>query len=536
MIYSNDNQIENNENFKNTDLQLIQNINTFGNDNIIRNSNEILFERDSNLNEPLFRPSQVRYTLPQNDDYSQMDNTKSYDVNSKDEYLDIQENNDNNINDNNDNKNNFEKNNDNDNNNNDNDNNNNNNNNENKINDIVDNNIINNEKNNYINNNNNIDNNIINNNNNEINNNNHIINNDDNKNNDINNNISNNKDNNKNKDNNNIIINNDDNKIENNKNHIDTNVKKNKNIFINIEEEIKKNNNNNIKELINNENNEIKINNENNKNNKVNNNNINLEKNKKNIFEDELVIIDKNENNELTLSQNFSAKLSFSKIDKKKFNNSKKSTNSIIKNDLNHIILEYKIILIGSSGVGKTGIFNRYISNTFIEDYKCTISATNKIKKISLNDKTIAKLSIWDTAGEEKYKSITRQYFKHSKGAIIVYDINDRKSYEEVNDWIKFVKEELSDVVIMIVGNKIDLDKRVVSEDEAKKFCNENGYLFLEVSAKKGTNVSLIFEKLSWEIWENDKKKDDDKIIFMSQANKSLEIMNFKDKKNKICC
>ena len=91
MIYSNDNQIENNENFKNTDLQLIQNINTFGNDNIIRNSNEILFERDSNLNEPLFRPSQVRYTLPQNDDYSQMDNTKSYDVNSKDEYLDIQE-------------------------------------------------------------------------------------------------------------------------------------------------------------------------------------------------------------------------------------------------------------------------------------------------------------------------------------------------------------------------------------------------------------------------------------------------------------
>ncbi len=534
MIYSNDNQIENNENFKNTDLQLIQNINTFGNDNIIRNSNEILFERDSNLNEPLFRPSQVRYTLPQNDDYSQMDNTKSYDVNSKDEYLDIQENNDNNINDNNDNKNNFEKNNDNDNNNNDNDNNNNNNN-ENKINDIVDNNIINNEKNNYINNNNNIDNNIINNNNNEINNNNHIINNDDNKNNDINNNISNNKDNNKNKDNNNIIINNDDNKIENNKNHIDTNVKKNKNIFINNEEEIKKNNNN-IKELINNENNEIKINNENNKNNKVNNNNINLEKNKKNIFEDELVIIDKNENNELTLSQNFSAKLSFSKIDKKKFNNSKKSTNSIIKNDLNHIILEYKIILIGSSGVGKTGIFNRYISNTFIEDYKCTISATNKIKKISLNDKTIAKLSIWDTAGEEKYKSITRQYFKHSKGAIIVYDINDRKSYEEVNDWIKFVKEELSDVVIMIVGNKIDLDKRVVSEDEAKKFCNENGYLFLEVSAKKGTNVSLIFEKLSWEIWENDKKKDDDKIIFMSQANKSLEIMNFKDKKNKICC
>ncbi len=131
MIYSNDNQIENNENFKNTDLQLIQNINTFGNDNIIRNSNEILFERDSNLNEPLFRPSQVRYTLPQNDDYSQMDNTKSYDVNSKDEYLDIQENNDNNINDNNDNKNNFEKNNDNDNNNNDNDNNNNDNNNNN---------------------------------------------------------------------------------------------------------------------------------------------------------------------------------------------------------------------------------------------------------------------------------------------------------------------------------------------------------------------------------------------------------------------
>ena len=533
MIF-NDNQIENNENFKNTDLQLIQNINTFGNDNIIRNSNEILYERDSNLNEPLFRPSQARYTLPQNDDYSQMDNTKSYDVNSKDDYLDIQEMNDNNIIDNDENKNNYEN------------NNNNNNDKENKINDIVDNNIIKNEENNNINNNNNIinDNNIINNNN-EMSNHNNIINNDDNKNNDINNNISNNKDNNKNKDNNNIN-NDNNNKIENNKNHIDTKFEKNKNKIIKNDEEIKENNNNNnnIKKLINNENNEIKINNENeinknnnNINNKVKNNNKNLEKNNKNNFEDELVIVDKNEKNELTLSQNFSAKTSFSKHDKKKFNNSKKSFNSVIKNDINHTIVEYKIILIGSSGVGKTGIFNRYIFNTFYEDYRCTISATNKTKKISLNDKTIAKLSIWDTAGEEKYKSVTKQYFKHTKGAIIVYDINDRKSYEEKIDWINFVKEELSDVVIMIVGNKIDLDKRVVSEDEAKKFCNQNGYLFSEVSAKKGTNVSLIFEKLSWEIWENDKKKnDEDKIIFMSQTNKSLEIMNFKDKKNKICC
>ena len=531
MIF-NDNQIENNENFKNTDLQLIQNINTFGNDNIIRNSNEILYERDSNLNEPLFRPSQARYTLPQNDDYSQMDNTKSYDVNSKDDYLDIQEMNDNNIIDNDENKNNYEN------------NNINNNDKENKINDNVENNIIKNEENNNINNNNNIinDNNIINNNN-EMSNHNNIINNDDNKNNDINNNISNNKDNNKNKDNNNIN-NDNNNKIENNKNHIDTKFEKNKNKIIKNEEEIKENNNNNIKKLINNENNEIKINNENeinknnnNINNKVKNNNKNLEKNNKNNFEDELVIVDKNEKNELTLSQNFSAKTSFSKHDKKKFNNSKKSFNSVIKNDINHTIVEYKIILIGSSGVGKTGIFNRYIFNTFYEDYRCTISATNKTKKISLNDKTIAKLSIWDTAGEEKYKSVTKQYFKHSKGAIIVYDINDRKSYEEKIDWINFVKEELSDVVIMIVGNKIDLDKRVVSEDEAKKFCNQNGYLFSEVSAKKGTNVSLIFEKLSWEIWENDKKKnDEDKIIFMSQTNKSLEIMNFKDKKNKICC
>ena len=99
------------------------------------------------------------------------------------------------------------------------------------------------------------------------------------------------------------------------------------------------------------------------------------------------------------------------------------------------------------------------------------------------------------------------------------------------------MKKKLIGLILLNVGNKIDLDKRVVSEDEAKKFCNQNGYLFSEVSAKKGTNVSLIFEKLSWEIWENDKKKnDEDKIIFMSQTNKSLEIMNFKDKKNKICC
>ena len=534
----NDNQIENNnENFKNTDLELIQNINTFGNDNIIRNSNEILFERDSNLNDAHFRPSQVRYTTAQNDDYSQIDNTKSYDLNSKDEYFDIQENNDNNII-NNDNKNNFEI-----------DDNNDDNNNKNKNNVINDNNIINNDENIFINNN---DNNNINNNDEEKNNdNNNIIinNNDEEKNNDKNNIIINNDNNNiinNNNDNNNII--NDNDNIDNNKhnkNNKENYFDENKNNIIK-NEEIKDNNKNEI-QFINNQNNKNKKNkenenNNNNKNNNINNNiyqnNIKNGKNNKNNLENELVIINKNDNDELILSQNISIKNSFSKNNKKINNYSKRFTNSISKNGLNHITLEFKIVLLGSSGVGKTGIFNRYMTNAFSENYECTINVTNQKKKISLDDKTIAKLSIWDTAGEEKYSSITRQYLKQTNGAIIVYDITDRSSYDKKIEWIDMIKNEnSSDIVIMLVGNKIDLDKRVVSENEAKKFCHDNQYLYLEVSAKEGTNINLIFEKISSEI-DKKREKEDKNDSFFKQTNKSFEISKIKEKekKNRVCC
>jgi len=431
----NNNEIEienNNENLKNTDIELIKNMNSFANDNIIRNSNEILFERDSNLNDLNFRNSEMRFTQVGNDEYSMMDNTKSEDKILKDDSQDSDKNSENKEN-----------------------------NNEN-IND---------------------ENNLINDNN---------IDNKENKEKNLNN-INDIKENNINK--NNIII-------ENNEK------------IIKEENGIKNGNNNNI----------IK-------------NNVNNDKN----FSDDMVIIDKESiNNNLILSQNFSIKKSFTDNIKKKNNNIKYSINSNYKKSVSHSVLNFKIILIGSSGVGKTSIFNRYLDNSFSEVHKCTISSTNRTKKISLDSITIAKLSIWDTSGEERFKAVTRQYFKDSNGVIIVYDVNDRKSYEDKQVWLDFAKSEsLPNVVMMLVGNKTDLDNRNVSKDEAKKFCNENDLLYFEVSAKNGDNISLIFETIASEIDRKQKEDFDIEDRFMNQSNKgTLEIQRIinDDKKKKHCC
>lgn len=163
------------------------------------------------------------------------------------------------------------------------------------------------------------------------------------------------------------------------------------------------------------------------------------------------------------------------------------------------IAYEFKIILIGPIAVGKTSILGRYISNEFNDNYNCTVKCEFKTKIININNNVRARLNIWDTMGDERYRAITRQYYQDAHGILLVYDISNRDSFDNILIWEKEVRDNTSaDSVLFLVGNKTDLDKeRVVTYQEGRNKAENLGMLFTEVSAKSGDNIHLLFEKIS---------------------------------------
>ena len=205
--------------------------------------------------------------------------------------------------------------------------------------------------------------------------------------------------------------------------------------------------------------------------------------------------------------------------------------------------LIFKIVLIGDSGVGKTNILSRYINNEFSLATQSTVGVEFGSKIIKKNGKVI-KLQIWDTAGQERYKSITSAYYKGSKGAFVVYDITRKTTYDNIDKWIGELKTNGSeDVLIMLVGNKSDLEeKREVITEEVEKKAQEQKLAFCETSALNGKNVEYAFENLINEIL---KKVEKEKINEAKQLSESKAItletadrkLNEKDsKKKKKCC
>lgn len=168
---------------------------------------------------------------------------------------------------------------------------------------------------------------------------------------------------------------------------------------------------------------------------------------------------------------------------------------------------QYKIIVLGEKGVGKTCLINRYIFNKFILSEKQN-SEVN-IKKIDIDDNASAELSIYDTTNEQKLGKITKNYYKDAYGAIIVFDLTNKNSFNKVKYWLKEINSNApKDIVICLLGNKADIthDRNVAYED-AKALAEDN--LYYEVSAKSGNNVSLAFEQLTYGIIEKQNEEED---------------------------
>ena len=161
---------------------------------------------------------------------------------------------------------------------------------------------------------------------------------------------------------------------------------------------------------------------------------------------------------------------------------------------------DLKMILVGSSGVGKTNLINSLIGEKFQGITLATSSSTYVVKKIMINDK-LYEVEIWDTAGQEKFYSLTKIFIKGAKLVIFVYDITQRKTFEEIDHWINTVNEVLEEKpVIGLAGNKKDLYlKEEVNNEEGNEKAKEIGAIFRLTSAKEGFGISDLFEELMYE-------------------------------------
>ena len=160
-----------------------------------------------------------------------------------------------------------------------------------------------------------------------------------------------------------------------------------------------------------------------------------------------------------------------------------------------------KLLIVGGSGVGKTNFVNRFWNNEFNQMYMSTTGVDSKSKVIELKNKKV-RIQIWDTAGQEKYKAITKNLFLKVMGALILYDITDESSFEKLKTWVSTIKEECGrHMQMIIVGNKSDLDEqRKTDKEDAMNFAKEQNIEYIECSSKTGENVlkavSLLCEKI----------------------------------------
>jgi len=155
----------------------------------------------------------------------------------------------------------------------------------------------------------------------------------------------------------------------------------------------------------------------------------------------------------------------------------------------------FKYIIIGDTGVGKSCLLLQFTDKRFQPVHDLTIGVEFGARMVNLDGDKLVKLQIWDTAGQESFRSITRSYYRGAAGALLVYDITRRDTFQHLGRWLEEARQHAqSNMVIMLIGNKNDLEhRRAVTTEEGKAFADANGLIFLETSAKTAYNVEAAF-------------------------------------------
>ena len=169
---------------------------------------------------------------------------------------------------------------------------------------------------------------------------------------------------------------------------------------------------------------------------------------------------------------------------------------------------QYKLLLIGEQAVGKSSLMNRYVDNVFEMNIMGTAGLDLKKKIVEIKGEKI-KIFIFDTAGQERFRSIAKNQYKKADGIIVIYDVTDRKSFENVNRWLDSIKAEIEGgTESLLIGNKIDLvSERVVSQKEGEDIAKRKNIPFIETSAKESLNVKDAFLKVINSLYQRDLNK-----------------------------
>ena len=227
----------------------------------------------------------------------------------------------------------------------------------------------------------------------------------------------------------------------------------------------------------------------------------------------------------------------------------------ILNEDYTEFDLSFKVIVIGNSAVGKTCLTTKATKDIFLDNHQSTIGFEFFSFMIKIENKII-KLQIWDTCGQETYRSLISNFYKTSSLAFILYSITDRKSFEDIEKWVKELRTNCSpDIKIFLIGNKNDLEEsRIISKLEGENLCKKYGFeFFMETSAKTGINAKEIFIKCAMILYKdflNYYKSErnlstSSKSTYIDSKNKSKNeksiLKKFSDgkkngKKNKKCC
>ena len=175
-------------------------------------------------------------------------------------------------------------------------------------------------------------------------------------------------------------------------------------------------------------------------------------------------------------------------------------------------LIKLKLIVVGNQGTGKSSILNRFVNETFEENYQATIGLDFHSKNITIHDQDV-RLIIYDTAGQEKFRSLIPMYIREAQIILFIYDISDKESFDSIPKWIHEVNDVINkEVVFALIGNKLDLESnRKVTFEEGKKFAEKYNYIFQEVSAKTGQNFENLFEVQIYDGVYNKFKKEFEK-------------------------
>ena len=192
---------------------------------------------------------------------------------------------------------------------------------------------------------------------------------------------------------------------------------------------------------------------------------------------------------------------------------------------------KYKMIFVGDQGTGKTCILNRFATNQFDEQYQTTIGLDFQSKNVSIHDQDV-RLLLYDTAGQEKFRSLIPMYIRESNIILLVYDITRKESFDNIPKWFTDVLNiKSNDAIYVLVGNKIDLkDQRKVTYNEGKKLADEKNIIFEEVSAKTGENFEELFRD---KIYESIYKKYKNEFEKRNYLNGDELVVNLDDEENK---